>query len=78
MKQIKLGSFFGKNIYLETDESDTFDYSTKFENWIKGEKANAIQSYKEDLFMKELEKKIPKNPTFFTGVKEFLTFGYKL
>lgn len=72
MKKQHIGLFFGKNLYLETEDNDTLNYAERFENWVGTEKANAVQEYKDELFFKDLEIRHPKHPTFFTGLKEFL------
>lgn len=58
MKKINMGSFFGKNMYLETEENDTFDYVKEFRNWRESEKKLAIEQYKGDVFLRQMNKRV--------------------
>lgn len=69
MKEYKLGTFFGQDIVLKSEED--FDWAKKWENYIEDLKKQAVREYEDELFFKEIENR-PK-PTFFTGLKEFLT-----
>lgn len=57
MKEIKLGTFFGKDFVIKTTKEDNFDYNGAWENWKQMEKRNAVEEYKDNLFFKDAERK---------------------
>lgn len=72
MKKYKLGTFFGQEVVLKSDEE--FDWVKKWENYIEGVKKQAVQEYKDDLTIKEMENKIKitKNSFWYKlGMKLF-------
>lgn len=54
MKTI-LGTFFGQNIYIESN--DDVDWSKLWEDWLKNEKENAVLDYQKTIYFKQLEEK---------------------
>lgn len=72
MKEYKLGTFFGQEIVLKSNEES--DWVKKWENYIESIKINAIEKYKDDLTIKEMENKIKitKNSFWYKlGMKLF-------
>jgi hypothetical protein len=55
MREYKLGTFFGEDILVKSDKD--FDWVKKWENWLEDEKQQAVQEYKDNLFLLEAEKK---------------------
>lgn len=54
-KKIRLGIFYGESIYIEVKENDNFDYVKAFQNWLGNEKRQAVQEYKDEIFLKKLD-----------------------
>ena len=57
MKKIQLGTFYGKDMFIETQDNDNFDYSGSYERWIEYEKQSALEEYKDRKFIRDLEVK---------------------
>lgn len=57
MKKIQLGTFYGKDMFIETQDDDTFDYSGSYERWIEYEKQSALEEYKDRKLIRDLEVK---------------------
>lgn len=60
MKKIILGKFFDKDIFLETEDNDNFDYLQEFQDYKKEEKESAIRQYEDELFLKDIKSKLEK------------------
>lgn len=58
-QKIHIGSFFGKDIFIETSLDDKFDYATAFKSWVEREKFTAVENYKSEMAM--LRFYVPKN-----------------
>lgn len=57
MKKIKLGTFFGRDIYLETEENDVFDYEKKFRSYMRREREAVDITLRSDGLLKiDIEK----------------------
>lgn len=57
MKRVKLGVFYGKDMFIETQDDDTFDYSGSYERWIEYEKQSVLEEYKDRKLIRDLEVK---------------------
>lgn len=57
MKKIKLGLFYGYELYVETDNKD-IDWVKEYKNWIESEKKKAIQEYKDEQTISWMERQI--------------------
>ncbi len=57
MKKIQLGTFYGKDMFIETQDDDTFDYSGSYERWIEYEKQSVLEEYKDRKLIRDLEVK---------------------
>jgi len=59
-KTIRLGKFFGNWLLLELDESQyppftPETWTNRWQNWLKEERRDAVEQYKEQIFLKQME-----------------------
>ena len=54
MKEYKIGTFFGKDVYVKADFD--FNWAEKWKEYLEAEKKMAVEEYKSDLFLKEIDK----------------------
>ena len=53
MRENKLGTFYGQEIVIKSDENK--DWVKLWENWRESEKRMAVEHYKHELFLEELK-----------------------
>lgn len=80
MKEIKLGSFYANEMILKIDNTDDFDYIKAWENWIGSTKRQAVEEYKDGLFLEKFvaECEIRKNQSLLEYVLSGRYFKDKL
>ena len=58
MKEIRLGTFYGQELIIKSDQDENWD--KLYQNWIESERRQAVECYKHELFLEEMEKEHKK------------------